>query len=95
MPSSSPSPATAGFSWARIRSPSPIWGPRSGDAAENKTNKTVYFRADARAHYGTVMDAIDAVRTAGVDEVGLLTEQRQTLTKPPAAAADNKPWKTV
>ena len=43
---------------------------------ENKTNKTVYFRADARAHYGIVEDAIDAVRTAGVEEVGLLTEQR-------------------
>jgi hypothetical protein len=28
------------------------------------------------------MDAIDAVRTAGVDEVGLLTENR-TTNKPP------------
>jgi biopolymer transport protein ExbD len=41
----------------------------------NKTNKIVYFRADSRAHYGTVMDAIDAVRTAGVEEVGMLTQQ--------------------
>jgi biopolymer transport protein ExbD len=49
---------------------------------QNKTNKTVYFRADARAHYGTVMDAIDAVRTAGVEEIGLLTDQ-QTTTLPP------------
>ena len=48
----------------------------------------VYFRADARAHYGTVMDAIDAVRTAGVEEVGMLTEQQQpssTTTRPPTA----------
>jgi hypothetical protein len=29
------------------------------------------------------MDAIDAVRTTGVDEVGLLTENRQPNTKPP------------
>ena len=42
----------------------------------------VYFRADARAHYGTVMDAIDAVRTTGVEEVGLLTEQRQGKETP-------------
>jgi biopolymer transport protein ExbD/biopolymer transport protein TolR len=55
------------------------------DALENKTSKEIYIRADSRAKYGTVTDAIDEVRTAGVDEVGLLTEQRQTLTKPPAA----------
>jgi biopolymer transport protein TolR len=48
------------------------------DELENKTNKIVYFRADARAHYGTVMDAIDAVRTAGVEQVAMLTEQQQT-----------------
>ncbi len=52
-------------------------GPEVRDELENKTSKIVYFRADARAHYGTVMDAIDAVRTAGVEEVGMLTEQQQ------------------
>jgi biopolymer transport protein TolR len=51
-------------------------GPKVGDMLQNKMNKMVYFRADARAHYGTVMDAIDAVRTSGVEQVGLLTEQR-------------------
>ena len=40
------------------------------------------MRADARAHYGTVMDAIDSLRTAGVDEVGLLTEPRIQTTAP-------------
>ena len=57
------------------------------DALQGKTNKEVFIRADARAKYGTVTDAIDDMRTAGVDEVGLLTEQRQTTTKPPPAAA--------
>jgi biopolymer transport protein ExbD/biopolymer transport protein TolR len=52
-------------------------GAKVGDLLQNKTNKEVFFRADARAHYGTVMDAIDAVRTTGVEQVGLLTEQRQ------------------
>jgi biopolymer transport protein ExbD/biopolymer transport protein TolR len=51
-------------------------GSQVRDKLENKPNKIVYFRADARAHYGSVEDAIDAVRTAGVEEVGLLTEQR-------------------
>ncbi len=49
-------------------------GSQVRDALENHTNKIVYFRADARANYGTVMDAIDAVRTAGVEEIGMLTE---------------------
>ena len=63
-------------------------GPQVRDELENKTSKIVYFRADARAHYGTVMDAIDAVRTAGVEEVGMLTEQQQPIstTRPPTAA---------
>ncbi len=57
-----------------------------GQAVQNllqdKTSKIVYFRADQRAHYGSVEDAIDAVRTAGVEEVGLLTDQHG----PPAGA---------
>jgi biopolymer transport protein ExbD len=58
-------------------------GPKVADLLQNKTSKMVYFRSDARAHYGTVMDAIDAVRTTGVDEIGLLTENRQPNNKPP------------
>jgi biopolymer transport protein TolR len=58
-------------------------GSQVRDDLENKTSKIVYFRADARAHYGTVMDAIDAVRTAGVEEIGMLTEQR---TAPPPSS---------
>ena len=55
-------------------------GAQVSDRLANKPNKIVYFRADARAHYGSVEDAIDAVRTAGVEEVGLLTEQRLGAT---------------
>ena len=43
---------------------------------EDKTDKTIYFRADSRAQYRAVEDAIDDVRTAGVDTVGLLTQKR-------------------
>jgi biopolymer transport protein ExbD/biopolymer transport protein TolR len=42
---------------------------------ENKPDKLIYVRADARAKYGAVTDAIDSVRTAGVDQIGLLTEK--------------------
>jgi biopolymer transport protein TolR len=58
-------------------------GSKVADQLQNKMDKTVYFRADERAHYGTVEDAIDAVRTAGVEEVGLLTENKQQNTPPP------------
>ncbi|HEY3989831.1 MAG TPA: biopolymer transporter ExbD [Acidobacteriaceae bacterium] len=50
-------------------------GPRITDMLQNKTNKEVYLRADARSNYGIVMDAIDNIRTAGVDTLGVLTEQ--------------------
>jgi biopolymer transport protein ExbD/biopolymer transport protein TolR len=50
------------------------------DKLADKTSKTIYVRADARAQYRAVEDAIDAVRTAGVDDVGLLTEKREAGT---------------
>ena len=43
----------------------------------DKPGKTIFVRADARAQYRAVEDAIDAVRTAGVDDVGLLTQKRE------------------
>jgi biopolymer transport protein TolR len=52
-------------------------GPKITDKLTNKTNKEVYMRADARANYGKVMDAIDAIRTAGVEQLGLLSDKKQ------------------
>ena len=61
-------------------------GAKVRDALQNKTSKEIFVRADARAKYGVVTEAIDDVRSTGVDQVGLLTEQRQASTKPPATA---------
>ncbi len=47
------------------------------DKLQNRTDKRVFVRADARAQYGVVTDVVDNVRSAGVDELGLLTEQRK------------------
>jgi len=47
------------------------------DKLADKPGKTIYIRADARAQYRAVEDAIDAVRTAGVDDVGLLTQKKE------------------
>ncbi|MGD0902028.1 MAG: biopolymer transporter ExbD [Terracidiphilus sp.] len=50
------------------------------DKLADKTSKMIYVRADARAQYKTVEDAIDAVRAVGVDDVGLLTQKREAGT---------------
>ncbi|HEY1256559.1 MAG TPA: biopolymer transporter ExbD [Terracidiphilus sp.] len=42
----------------------------------DKPGKTIFIRADARAQYLAVENAVDAVRTAGIDSVGLLTQKR-------------------
>jgi biopolymer transport protein ExbD/biopolymer transport protein TolR len=40
-------------------------------------DKTVYIRADARARFASVTDVIDELRTDGVDQLGLITEEIQ------------------
>jgi len=50
----------------------------SGDVKNlvaDKLDKTVYVRSDFRAKYGDVVKAVDQIRSAGVDNVGLLTEK--------------------
>jgi biopolymer transport protein TolR len=47
------------------------------ERVQNRVNKTVYVKADARAKYKAVVDVVDDVRSAGVDQLGLLTEQRR------------------
>ena len=53
-------------------------GSKVRDKLADKPGKTIYVRADARAQYKVVEDAIDDVRTAGVDEVGLLTQKKES-----------------
>jgi len=59
------------------------------DRLADKPNKQIFIRADLRAKYGAVVDVVDNVRAAGVDDVGLLTEQRHEGpggNKPPTGA---------
>jgi biopolymer transport protein TolR len=56
------------------------------DKLANKTDKRVFIKADARAKFGWVVEVVDNVRAAGVDQLGLLTDQKKTpgaLTTPP------------
>jgi len=58
------------------------------DRLANKQDKRVYVKADMRTHFGNVVQVVDSVRAAGVDDLGLLTEQRKTSPNtPPAPAA--------
>ena len=56
------------------------------DRIVNKLDKTVYVKSDARAKYGDVVAAVDEIRSAGVDSLGLLTEKTKQATKPQAPA---------
>jgi biopolymer transport protein ExbD/biopolymer transport protein TolR len=53
------------------------------DRIVNRVDKRVYVRADARAKYKSVVDVVDNVRAAGVDDLGLLTDQKKENNKPP------------
>ena len=55
-------------------------GVQVSEKLADKPGKTIYIRADARAQYLAVEDAIDAVRTSGVDNVGLLTQKKEAGT---------------
>ena len=59
------------------------------DRIANKVDKRVYVRADARAKYGAVVEVVDNVRAAGVDQLGLITEQRNpgAAVPPPGSSA--------
>ena len=68
-------PRWRGLPRRRTRSIPAELGSLVRDKLADKTDKTIYVRADARAQYKVVEDAIDDVRTAGVEEVGLLTQK--------------------
>ena len=52
------------------------------DLQTNKLDKTCYIKSDARAKYEAVEDVVDNLRAAGVDQIGLITEQSPKESKP-------------
>ena len=61
------------------------------DLIANRQDKTVFVRSDSRAKYGDVVKAVDEVRSAGVDHLGLLTEKirgKGAAAPPPPPPAD-------
>jgi biopolymer transport protein ExbD len=60
--------------------------PKVKDLLASRVDKTVYIRSDLRARYEKVVSVVDNLRDAGVDQVGLLTEQIQKKGAAAAAA---------
>ena len=61
------------------------------DLISSRIDKTVYVKSDARAKYGDVVAVVDEIRSAGVDQLGLLTEKTQSQRDkqiPPPPPAD-------
>ena len=59
------------------------------DRISTRLDKTVYVKSDARAKYGDVVAVVDEIRSAGVDQLGLLTQKNQNAkSTPPPPPAD-------
>lgn len=61
------------------------------DMLTNKLDKTVYLRADSRARYEKVVEVVDNLRAAGVDQLGLLTEENKKKAESSSAPAAGAP----
>jgi biopolymer transport protein TolR len=44
------------------------------DAFRNRTDKTLYLKADAGLSYGAVVETMDRLRRAGIERLGMVTE---------------------
>jgi biopolymer transport protein ExbD/biopolymer transport protein TolR len=64
--------------------------PKVKDLLLNRLDKTVFVKADSRARYERVVEVVDNLRAAGVDQLGLLTEQLLDTTRPGTTAAGAK-----
>ena len=47
---------------------------RVEDILEDKTERIVLIKADEEAQYSAVMDAMDELRAAGIEDMGLITD---------------------
>ena len=56
------------------------------DRIQDRVDKTVFIKSDGRAKYGDVVKIVDEIRSAGVDNVGLITDRaEQKRASPPPA----------
>src|SRR5215467_10154272 len=60
--------------------------PKVKDMLTNRLDKMVFVRADSRAKYDKVVSVVDNLRSAGVDQLGLLTDKIEEKGKAAPAA---------
>ena len=65
--------------------------PKVKDLLTNKLDKTVYLAGDSRARYEKVVDVVDNLRAAGVDQLGLITDLDASKSSKPTAPAGGAP----
>ena len=51
---------------------------RLNEILENKKEKIVLIKADEEVEYSAVMTAMDQLRNAGIEDIGLITERKKT-----------------
>jgi biopolymer transport protein ExbD len=51
---------------------------RINEALKDKKEKIVLIKADNEVDYGTVMQAMDELRDAGIEDIGLITDPKET-----------------
>jgi biopolymer transport protein ExbD len=61
--------------------------PKVKDLLTNRLDKTVFIKGDQRAKYEVVLEVVQNLQAAGVDQVGLLTEQLQEKGRSESQAA--------
>ena len=52
-------------------------GTKVNEYLESKKDKVVIIKADEEVEYGAVMAAMDGLRQAGIEDIGLITERRR------------------
>lgn len=61
--------------------------PKVKDLLASRLDKMVFVKADARARYEKVVEVVDNLRAAGVDQLGLLTDKIEEKGRPAAPTA--------
>src|SRR3984885_12903153 len=64
--------------------------PKVKDMLSNRTDKECFLKADTRAKYQVVLEVVQNLQAAGVDQLGLLTEQMQDARRATPADPNQK-----
>ena len=60
--------------------------PKVKDLLSGRTDHLVFVKSDQRAKYEVVLEVVQNLQAAGVDQLGLLTEQQQDTRRQPTDA---------